>query len=104
GGLWVPHCQQTAGRCCLAWARTPAVKWVTFPPPPGAATPANWNSSFGFSSPHTGVCHFGFLDGSVRPLRLFGYYTGGSNSPAEYWTFQRLAGRADGEPDDGLLE
>src|SRR5262249_4975394 len=104
GELSLTNCHTTTGPCYLAWSAKPAVKWSNYSPTPGGAHPGTWTSHSGFSSPHTGVCHFGFLDGSVRPLRLFGYYTGGSTSPAEYWTFQRLAGRADGEPDDGLLE
>jgi hypothetical protein len=89
----------------LAWSAKPAVQGSRHSPTPGnVIIVGNWNQNFGFSTPHSGIIHFGFMDGSVRALRLFGYYTGASNSPPAYWTFQRLCGKADGEPADDLLD
>jgi prepilin-type N-terminal cleavage/methylation domain-containing protein len=104
GEVAFQNCHTTTGPCYLAWSAKPAVKWSNYTPTPTGAIPGNWNQNFGFSSPHKGVIHFGFMDGSVRPLRLFGYYIGAANSPPEYWVFQRLCGKADGEViDESLL-
>lgn len=105
GEIALQNCHATTGGCNMTWSARPAVKWSNYSPTPSGVTrPGNWNQNFGFSSRHTGVVNFGFLDGSIRPVRFFGFFTGGSNSPPEYWTFQRMCGKADREPIDGTLE
>jgi prepilin-type N-terminal cleavage/methylation domain-containing protein len=110
GEVAFSNCHSSSSRfppvpCYLAWSAKPAVQGSRHSPTPGnVIIPGNWNQNFGFSTPHLGIIHFGFMDGSVRALRLFGYYTGASNSPPQYWTFQRLCGKADGEPADNLLD
>ncbi|MEZ6140454.1 MAG: DUF1559 domain-containing protein [Zavarzinella sp.] len=87
------NCHATTGSCYMAWAAAPCVKWSNYSP-----TPVNgpqWNSNFGFSSAHTAGGNFAMMDGSVRMVRYFGYYTSGTN--ASYLTWLRMCGRADGE-------
>lgn len=75
--------------------------------PQGSATAANWA---GFSSRHTGIVQFCFGDGSVRGLRHGGSCsrnpaTGATGTPnPDWWAFQRLAGKADGEVDANGLQ
>lgn len=49
----------------------------------------NWNISWGFRSMHTGGAHFLFVDGTVHFL---------SENIQHAPTYQRLGGRADGQP------
>jgi prepilin-type N-terminal cleavage/methylation domain-containing protein/prepilin-type processing-associated H-X9-DG protein len=71
--------------------------------PPGSATAPNWA---GFSSYHAGVVQFAFADGSVRGLKpgssaARNPSTGASGTPSpDWWAFQSLAGKADGETRD----
>lgn len=99
GELGLTNCHTTKGPCYLAWSASPAVKSTSRAPTPAGAMTGNWNSNFGFSSPHsTLTC--GFADGSVRSLRMFGAVTTG----AEYQTWLRLTGMQDGLPVDTILE
>lgn len=59
----------------------------------GCTNPNNWNISWGFRSMHTGGAHFLFVDGSVHFL----------NENIDHQTvYQRLGGRADGQPVSGF--
>ena len=58
------------------------------PPFPTCTAQNNWNSAWGFRSSHTGGAHFLLGDGSVRFL----------SESLDYATYQRLGGRADGNP------
>jgi prepilin-type N-terminal cleavage/methylation domain-containing protein len=101
--LGLTNCHSRPGPCYLAWSARPAVKATYRTATPAGAFSGNWNNNFGFSSPHqTLTC--GFLDGSVRPLRMFGAYSSASGAPADYFVWQRLAGKADGEPIANTLE
>lgn len=105
GELALQNCHAKTGPCLMAWSAKPAVKWSYYSPTPGGATPGNWNSNFGFSTNHPGTINFGFMDGSVRAIRLFGFYTGANGiNNGDYMTFQRLCGKADGEVADNSLE
>jgi prepilin-type processing-associated H-X9-DG protein len=104
GELGLTNCHVTKGPCYLAWSARPAVKWSRYTPTPAGAFPGNWNSNFGFSSSHGNLCNFAFVDGSVRPLRMFGYYISPTNAPPVYMTWLRMCGRADGETIDSLLD
>jgi prepilin-type processing-associated H-X9-DG protein len=55
---------------------------------PSCTNPNNWNYSWGFRSRHPGGAQFVFVDGSVKNLP----------QTIDYRTYQRLGGRADGEP------
>jgi len=110
GEVAMTNCHGTLfppGPCYLAWSASPAVKWSAYSPCQATANTNNANSNFGFSTPHTNIMNCGFLDGSVRSIRLFGSYFGASGTPpgpADYMTFQRLCGRADGEtPGESLF-
>jgi prepilin-type N-terminal cleavage/methylation domain-containing protein/prepilin-type processing-associated H-X9-DG protein len=103
GELALQNCHTTKGPCYLAWSASPSIKWSNYTPTPGyALISGNWNSNFGFSSSHQGMIHFAFLDGSVRPIRLFGYMTSGTS--VDYLNFQRLCGKSDAESNTGSLE
>jgi prepilin-type N-terminal cleavage/methylation domain-containing protein len=101
GELAMTDCHSLAGPCHLAWAAKPAVKGTTISP---AAAPTGVFGTHGFSSPHPQVIHFGFLDGSVRSVRLFGLFFGPTGAPPQYANLLRLSGRADGEVSDSSLE
>jgi prepilin-type N-terminal cleavage/methylation domain-containing protein len=105
GELGMKNCHTTANSapCYMAWAARPVVKGTHYTPQP-TNTPT-WTSlmNFAFSSPHPTVINFANMDGSVRPLRLIGWFTSATTGGEEYLTLQRLAGRRDGEtPGPGL--
>jgi prepilin-type processing-associated H-X9-DG protein len=103
--LYNCHTTSSDAVCYLGWSAKPAVKGSNRSPTPGLTagiSTGNWNSNFGFSTPHVNRIHFAFLDGSVRSLRLFGHQT--SFGSAEYLSFQRLCGKADEEATDNLLD
>ena len=102
GEIAIQNCSPTApGACSLAWSTQPAVKGSWMSPVPPA--PGSMASNHTFSSRHKGTVNYGFLDGSVRGIRFFGSFFGAANSPADYWNFQRLCGKNDGEVIDGLI-
>jgi len=100
GEVSMSNCHTTTGPCYLAWSARPAGKWSNYSP---AAAGTGWTTSmnFGFSSPHTAVINFGFMDGSIRSLRLFRFST--SATVPEWTSFQRLCGQGDGDAPDSLL-
>jgi prepilin-type N-terminal cleavage/methylation domain-containing protein len=103
GELALQNCHSTIGPCYLAWSARPAVKWSNLSPTPGYASVAgNWNFNLGFSSPHQQFGYYGFLDGTVRPIRLFGFAAGGTT--IDYLNFQRLCGKADAEVNSGSID
>ena len=105
GEIALQNCHAKTGPCSMLWSARPAVKWSRYSPTPGGAQyPSNWNQNFGFSARHAEGANYGFLDGSVRMIRFFGFYTGSATSPTTYWTWLRLAGKSDGEPIDGSLD
>jgi len=97
GEVAMTNCHTTTGPCYLAWAASPAVKWSQYTPTPVGNISGNSNLNFGFSSPHAGICNFAMMDGSVRSIRMFGFYTSPTTGGTAYLTFQSLAGRADGQ-------
>jgi prepilin-type N-terminal cleavage/methylation domain-containing protein/prepilin-type processing-associated H-X9-DG protein len=97
GEVAFKNCHSREGPCYLAWAARPAVKASYRTPTPLYGLSTNWNSNFGFSSPHPNLCNFAFMDGSVRGLRTFGSYSSATNAPPEYMMWQRLCGKADGQ-------
>jgi prepilin-type N-terminal cleavage/methylation domain-containing protein/prepilin-type processing-associated H-X9-DG protein len=104
GELALTNCHTSTNNamCFLGWMAKPAVKWSHYSPTPGGIIQSgNWNSNFGFSSTHPGMINFGFLDGSVRAIRLFGFFTSGTNQ--DYVNFLRMCGKADGEVMDTLI-
>lgn len=98
---WAPN----SGPMNLAWSATPAVKGSNYSPTPGTAVSGNWNGNWGFSSMHSSdTLNVGFVDGSTRHIRMFGYSTNPTTNPA-HMTFVRLAGVADGDvADSSTLE
>jgi prepilin-type N-terminal cleavage/methylation domain-containing protein len=103
------------GHCYLAWSATPAVVASTYSPTPLSAaisanngsicaTSAGSNANFGFSSPHFGVGHYALMDGSVRPIRMFGCYTNAASGGMNYLTWLALCGMVDGQTNSGLLD
>ncbi|MBN9517484.1 DUF1559 domain-containing protein [bacterium] len=60
-----------------------------------------WSSRFQFGSNHAGVVQFAIADGSVRALRPAGTNNraanDGTGGAREWWVFQAMAGRTDGE-------
>ena len=55
---------------------------------PACTNPVNYNYSWGFISFHGGGAHFVLVDGAVRFL----------SENIDHTTYQRLGGRADGQP------
>src|SRR5262245_28991561 len=104
GELAMKNCHTTQGPCYLAWSATRAVKWSHYTPL--NPTDPRWSSSanFAFSSPHTAVINFSNMDGSVRSLRLFGWFTSATSGGAPYMAYQQLSGRADGQVSNGALD
>jgi prepilin-type N-terminal cleavage/methylation domain-containing protein len=107
----------TRGHCYMAWSATPAVVGSAYSPTPlSAAISANnlpcrtsggSNANFGFSSPHLDVGHYAMMDGSVRPIRMFGcygYYTYSTGGGMNYLTWLALCGMVDGQANSGLLD
>jgi prepilin-type N-terminal cleavage/methylation domain-containing protein/prepilin-type processing-associated H-X9-DG protein len=109
GELGMVNCHTTKDNavCYLAWAAKPAVKQSTYSPAQMPATSSSAN--FAFSSSHRGgIMNCAFLDGSVRSIRLFGFYTSvtsanNAGQGAAYLTWIRLCGRQDGEAIDHSL-
>jgi prepilin-type N-terminal cleavage/methylation domain-containing protein len=97
GELGMVNCHSTTGNavCYMAWSAKPAVKRSTYSPASMPATSASAN--FGFSSSHVQVMNVAMLDGSVRAVPLFGFYTSPTAGGAPYMTWIRLCGRQDGE-------
>jgi hypothetical protein len=99
------HTTKNGAPCYMAWVAKPVVKGTSRSPTP-AWTPtsgSNWNSNFGFSSSHGDIINFSNMDGSVRTLRMFGHFTSATSGGATYLGYQQLAGRADGQTYNGLL-
>src|SRR5262249_59283264 len=103
------------GHCYRAWSAPPAVVGSTCSPTPLSAaisannnvicsTPGGSNSNNGFSSPHDGVGHYALMDGSVRPIRLFGCYTNATSGGMNYLIWLALCGMIDGQANSGLLD
>jgi prepilin-type N-terminal cleavage/methylation domain-containing protein len=104
------------GHCYLAWSATPAVVGSSYSPSPlaaaiSAANPGSVcgnsggsNANFGFSSPHFGVGNYALMDGSVRPIRLFGCYTNANSGGMNYRTWLALCGMVDGQTNSGSLD
>jgi prepilin-type N-terminal cleavage/methylation domain-containing protein len=109
------NCNDIQGHCYLAWSATPAVVGSAYSPTPLSAaisannkaicaTPGGSNANFGFSSPHDGVGHYAMMDGSVRPIRMFGCYTSATSGGMNYLTWLALCGMMDGQTNSGLLD
>jgi prepilin-type N-terminal cleavage/methylation domain-containing protein len=108
-------CSGIPGDCYLAWSASPAVVGSSYSPTPlSAAISANnvlpcgtsggSNANFGFSSPHVGVGHYALMDGSVRPIPLFGCYYNAAGGGMNYLTWLALCGMVDGQANSGLLD
>jgi prepilin-type N-terminal cleavage/methylation domain-containing protein len=109
------NCNNIKGHCYLAWSATPAVVTSAYSPTPLSAaisannsivcaTPGGSNANTGFSSPHAGVGHYAMMDGSVRPIRMFGCYTNATSGGMNYLTWLALCGMVDGQANSGLLD
>jgi prepilin-type N-terminal cleavage/methylation domain-containing protein len=109
------NCSDIEGHCYLAWSATPAVVGSTCSPTSLSAaisannsticaTPDGSNANTGFSSPHVGVGHYALMDGSVRPIRMFGCYTNANSGGMNYLTWLALCGMMDGQTNSGLLD
>jgi prepilin-type N-terminal cleavage/methylation domain-containing protein len=104
GELGMVNCHYPlySGVCYMAWAARPAVKRSSYTPAQMPATSSSAN--FGFSSSHFGIMNIAFLDGAVRPMRLFGFYTSHTRAPVEYMVWVRMCGRQDGEAYERVLD
>jgi prepilin-type N-terminal cleavage/methylation domain-containing protein/prepilin-type processing-associated H-X9-DG protein len=97
GELGMVNCHTTKNNsvCYMAWSANPAVKRSTYSPAQMPATSSSAN--FGFSSSHPQVMNVAMLDGSVRAIRLFGFYTSATTGGEPYRMWVRMCGRQDGE-------
>ena len=98
GELGMVNCHTTKDNavCYMAWSASPAVKRSTYSPAQMPATSSSAN--FGFSSSHAAIMNVAMLDGSVRAIKLFGFYTSPTSGGESYRIWVRMCGRQDGEP------
>jgi len=106
GEIAFVNCGNTTGGCYLAWSAKPAVVWANYAPTPGYPTPTG-NSNFGFSSSHGPLLNIGMMDGSARPIRMFGTafgYSATSATGPSYLAWMALTGMYDGQTYNGMLD